>query len=137
MLFVDMKINNKKIGSIEIVNIGESRGKTSYEVTYRMPYGIVIEFKVRHKRSDGAVKLMKIVTSKLDKVVDEFFSIPEDKVEDGAIRCKDIPERYSKAFSKYSPVNTGIQLGGDMALWVSDVKGFLDMMKKGTVPMWD
>lgn len=137
MLFVDIAVNLKKIGSMEVQNIGESRGKTLYSVKYRMSYGMVIEFKVRHNRSEGVIKLMKIVTSKLDKAVDKFFSIPEDKIVNGAIRCKDIPERYRKAFGQFSPINTGTMIGDDMALWTSDLQAFLNKMKNGATVMWD
>lgn len=138
MLRIDVRTQNKKIGRIEVLNLGRKHGKaTKYAVTYKIPNGLKIEFDVYHIRCDGAIKLLALVSAKLFEEVNKFFSLPTDKIEDGMIRCKDIPERYKKAFNKYSPVNTGGYIDGDMAMYVHDIEGWLTMMRNGIVPMWD
>jgi hypothetical protein len=138
MLKVDVRTQCSKIATLEVLNLKYARrGKTRYKVTYKLPNRIRLEFEVLHFRNNGVVALLGIIFKRLENELGEFFSLPEDKIVGGMIRCTDIPERYKEAFCKYSPVNTGGYIGKDMALYVSDIEGWLRMMKTGVRPMWD
>lgn len=139
MFNIEIRTKRKHVGQMTIVNTGcrTKNGKTKYDVTYTPADKSVFKSTVTHFRADGAMKLMAIACKAIARRIDAFYSIPEDKVIDGAIRSEDIPERYGKELGKFLGVHTGIVIDGKCATFVSDIQGFLTMKKSGIVPEWD
>lgn len=138
MLNVDLSINKKILGRMDIVNTCMRKGKkTKYVVRYYLPGKMVIETEILHIRKDGALRLMEIVSRQLNKEMKVFFSLPEDKIIDGAIKGSDIPERYREACGKFMGVHTCTMIDGEIAHYVWDIEGFLNKMKTGVCPLWD
>ncbi len=137
MLSVDMRIGGKTLGKMEIINLSKFRGKkTRYSVKYRIGK-MLIETEVLHIKNEGALRLVEIVAKKLKKEMEVFFSLPKDKVINGAIKGSDIPERYRKAVGDFMGVHTCTMIDGEIAHFVGDIEGFLTKMKTGKCPLWD
>jgi hypothetical protein len=98
---------------------------------------MVLETEVLHIRSQGALKLLEIVTKQLQKEMEVFFSLPKDKIVRGAIKGSDIPERYREACGNFMGIHTCTMIDGEIAHFVGDVEGFLNKMKTGVCPLWD
>ena len=151
-MVMDIRIGKKKIGRVEIEGIRvKKNGKTVYEVdVYRD--GIKFEMNVEHRRHDGPFKLMEIICRKASKMVDEYYSYPKEKAENGLIRGSDIPERYKKEFGKFFGVGTVSLLprrcpegcmdvekkpDEETAYNLSDLENFLDNRRWGRGKVWD
>jgi len=138
MQYVEVRTHRRAIGRIEIRNtMKERRGRTKYEVGYELPNGIRVQTHVWHIKNQGALKLVMIVARKLHKELDRFFSLPKDKIVNGTIKRSDITKRYVEELGKFLGVHTGAIIDGETATFVSDIEGWLNMMKTGAVPVWD
>lgn len=137
MIKIEIKTQCRKIGTVEIVNRRKCRGgKYEYLVTYEVD-GMKIECGCRHNRQDGIIKLVMLAMKELQKAADWYWDIPKDKIIDGAILVKDIPEHYREAFFKDNPCMTAPVLESGPAIWITDVEGWLRKMKTGISPVWD
>ena len=138
MVYIDIKTQNGMIGRMEIRNLlVMRRGKTKYIVRYDLGDHMIVESMVWHQRKEGIIKLMAIAAKALHKSINEFLSLPQDKIVDGAIKCSEIPRRYLQSLNKAIPVCTGTIIDGESAMFVSDIESWLCKMKNGTGILWD
>ena len=139
MLFVDIGTQKRKIGRIELQNVGSKKnGICHYKGVFVNEGKARIEFEVDHKRTEGALKLLEKAFKRAKKVVDEYYTYPESKVQArGLIKDSDIPERWRNEFGKWLGIATVSLLDGETAFNLRDVDGFLESRKNGFVPMWD
>lgn len=141
MLEISFGTQNTIIGKITVVNHGRYKtGKTKYFVKIDMLSDkeniLIPEFYVMHRREDGVFKLLKIVSAKLNKEIDKFFDIPNEKIVDigqgcFGIRRQDIPERFSKALFKGLGVCTCPVIDGDGGVYLHDIQDWIKQQKSG------
>ena len=139
MLFAEIGTQKRKIGRMELVNLGCGRGgKTRYMGSYANQDGVRLEFQLTHKRSDGALRLMELAFKMSRKLLEEFYSYPEEKVKEyGLLKASDVPERWRAAFGRWLGVATVSILDGETAYNLRDVDGFLENRKNGFVMAFD
>ena len=155
MLCVEIGTQNKKIGRVELLNVGVgNNGDWRYNGIYISESKAKIKFEVEHKRSDGALKLLEKAFRVAKKAVDQYYSYPKEKVIDGClIKDSDVPKRYKKEFGKFFGIGTcslierkqcpegcmdvDTEKHPETAYNLSDLEGFLQNRKNGFVPMWD
>lgn len=138
MVYIDIKTQNGKIGHIDIRNLQVMRrGKTKYIVRYDLGEHMIVESMVWHHRNEGIIKLLEIAAKALHASINEFLSLPQDKIVEGAIKCSDIPRRYLQSLNKAIPVCTGAIIDGESAMYVSDIESWLSKMKNGSGIIWD
>ena len=138
MVYIDIKTQKGMIGHLDIRNLQVmNRRRTKYIVRYDLGEHMIIEVNVWHHRKEGIITLLEIAAKALHKAMNEFFSLPQDKIVDGAIKCSDIPRRYLQSLNKAIPVCTGTIIDGESAMFVSDIESWLCKMKNGTGILWD
>lgn len=151
-MIIEMKIGRHEVARVELEGVRVKRnGKTVYEVEV-LRDKVKFEMRVEHKRVDGPFKLMELICRKAKKMVDEYYSYPAEKTENGLIRGSDIPERYKKEFGKFFGVGTvslmprrcpegcmdiEVKPDEEVAYNLSDLDNFLDNRRWGRGKVWD
>lgn len=153
-MITEIRIGDKEIARVEIEGVRRNwkSNKTIYSVVV-FKDKTKFEMEIEHVRMDGPFRLMEIICRKVRKMVDEYYSYPKDKVENGLIRGSDIPKRYRKEFSQFFGVGTvalmpktpcpvgcldlDFKKKDEVAYNISDLLVFLDNRKYGRKKVWD
>ena len=132
---IHMGLNGSSIGKAKVSLRYLNRGLSTYSVVYATKDGTKIETTVKHKRSDGALRLTEIVSRKLRKEVEKYYSYPDNIVVDFAgfkcIMCKDIPSRFKKQLAKDRPCDTGAIINGEPSMYKHDLDDWIEMKLNG------
>lgn len=151
-MITEMRIGKKEVARVELEGVRvKSSGKTVYNVIV-LRDKVKFEMKVEHRRTDGPFRLMELICRKAKRMVDEYYSYPKEKVENGLIRGSDIPERYKKEFGKFFGVgtvsllprrcpegcmDTEVKKDEETAYNLCDLENFLDNRIWGRGRSWD
>lgn len=137
-IFIRSK-TDRKIGTVTIclLKVGKDGKKSRYSVEYRTAGKpeVLFQAHVTHNRGDGALVLVSKATKELAEKVEEFYSVPKDKVLDlhgmMCVPADDIPQRYRKEFMEWMSGQTCMEHNGKVAIYLHDLERWLQHKRSG------